>query len=541
MPSLSAMPERHVEVDRRQGHYLCFPDIAHSGDGALLCVYNEFDRHVGTRRRLLLKRSQDGGRTWDAPRLLCATESHCPRIARLSDGLLVIADDAGPVLHFSADCGRTWAQQPGAGLGHGLIDRVLELDPETLFTTGHLHRGSQPQPKIRQAPTEQMAYLSRNRGRHWEAHSVIAGEKCLVLCEASVIRLPDAEGRAPGAPPRLLALMRENSFVGEPMYFCLSEDGGATWGAPRPTPLVGHRPTLGFTRSGRLLVTYRDVGPDPGTKAWLGTLEELCSDFAVHGLHPGSACPQLTPEGLLVRSQAGPPSPQTGIVRYGLRPLTDPESATASLEAEVLVRESDANGCGLYLGQWWKLFPDGVLPDCDADAKGEAVRLVPYRPGEFHTVRVDYEPGLCRLFVDGRPSGEYAVDRMRGETRPILAGAVARAGDNACEVLWRRMRLSTREPRLGRDYDWSWDHESGKAPDAWIAARVLELQNDRRASFADFGYSGWVELCDPAKAGNEGSGQFVCVYHHGGGGEPGYREGYSAHVAATRFSEADFG
>jgi hypothetical protein len=133
-----------------------------------------------------------------------------------------------------------------------------------------MHRGSQPQPRIRQAPSEQMSYLSRNQGRSWEPFSVIASEKCLVLCEASVIRLPQ---ELVGGPPRLLALMRENSFVGEPMYSCLSEDGGATWSEPRPTPLIGHRPTLGWTSSDRLLVTYRDVGPDPGTKAWLGSLD----------------------------------------------------------------------------------------------------------------------------------------------------------------------------------------------------------------------------------------------------------------------------
>ena len=29
-----------------------------------------------------------------------------------------------------------------------------------------------------------------------------------------------------------------------------------------------------------------------------------------------------------------------------------------SLEAEVLVRESELNGCGLHLGMWWKLYSD---------------------------------------------------------------------------------------------------------------------------------------------------------------------------------------
>lgn len=553
MPSLTSRPERHVVIDRRAGHYLCFPDVCLTGTGALLCVYNEFDRHVGTRRRLMLRRSEDGGKTWSAPRLLSAWESHCPRISRLPDGgggwAYVIADDHGPTLYWSADDGQSWVSHTGEGLGHGLIDRILPLDEggEVLFATGHLHRGSQPQPKIRQAPTEQMGYVSRNRGRRWEAFSLVASEKCLVLCEASVIRLPVKDSKASkdsktakaSQPPRLLALLRENSFVGEPMYCALSEDGGATWGAPVPTPLIGHRPTLGHTRSGKLLVTYRCVGPDPGTKAWLGTLDELCSGFRVHGLHPDENNPKLLREGLLVANEAGPDSP----VRYALRPITDPEFATASLQAEVLVREADLNGCGLHLGMWWKLYPDCLVPDCDLDNEGNQALPVEYEPGVFHTIRVDYEPGLCRLFVDGEPRGAYPVDRMAGDTRPILAGAIARKEQNACVALWRKLSLSIREPNLPggpRAYDWAWDHASGETPDAWIDARVLELRNDRQASPADFGYSGWVELPGAKGKTSRKGGHFFCAYHHGGGDQPGYQPGLSAHVAGTWFSENDF-
>ncbi|MGE4297639.1 MAG: sialidase family protein [Desulfovibrionaceae bacterium] len=544
MPSLTTMPERHVVIDRREGHYLCFPDIAHSGDGALLCVYNEFDKHVGTRRRLMLKRSEDGGRTWDAPRMLCAQESHCPRITRLSDGMLIITDDAITGLYFSTDQGRTWAPQQNAGLAHGLIDHVLEFDTDVLFTTGHLHRGNRPQPKIRQAPTEQMGYLSPNRGRYWNPLSIIANEKCLVLCEASVIRLPGKTG-GEKEPIRLLALMRENSSVGEPMYYCVSEDNGVTWSQPMPTPLVGHRPSLGWTQSGKLLVTYRDVGPAPGTKAWLGTLEELCSDFAVHGLHPTPGNPRWTPEGLLTTCSGGLDT----AVRYGLRPITDPEFATASLEVEVHVREADQHGCGLYLGGiWWKLYPDGLAPRPITASTDETTPRVPYALGIPHTIRVDYVPGQCSLFVDGEHKGDFPAGRTNVNSRPILVGVADRLEDNRCDVLWRRMHLATHEPRLGRDYTWSWDHANGQIPDAWINAHVLELQNDRQAHLADFGYSGWVELTPKKRISRRNArgsriaknNQFLCVYHHGDASAPGYRRGYTAHVAGTWFSEADF-
>jgi len=524
MPSLDAAQDRHVVIDRRAGQYLCFPDVCLTDAGTLLCAYNEFDRHVGTRRRLLLKESRDQGRTWGQAVSPLDVQSHCPRLSRLRDGVLLLLDDADRSVLRSVDNGRRWTRIRVPLLVHGLLDRVLELEDGVLFTTGHMHLGKEALPKIRQAPTEQVCYVSQDRGGSWKRLSTIARQDCLVLCEASVIRLP---GTGPGGAARLLALMRENSFVGEPMYCCVSEDGGASWSAPAPTPLVGHRPCLGWTRSGRLLVTYRDVGPDPGAKAWLGGLDELCSDFRVHGLHPDPGGLALTPQGLRIQSASGPLSP----VRYLLRPLTDPERAHADFEAEVEVASAGEQGCGIRLGVWWRLFPDCIVPD--ADGAG----AVAWEPGRPHSVRIVHEPGLCRLFVDGEACGEYPVDPLDGNSRPILFGAVSRKEDNACEALWRRVSLVIREPLPGgapgqeREYAWRWDHAQG-FPDAFIDSRVLELKNDRDAAPGDFGYSGWAELAD---------GEFFCAHHHGGGYEPEYLEGYSAHVLGTRFFEKDFG
>lgn len=518
MPSLDALQKRHVVIDRRAGEYLCFPDVCLAADGTLVCVYNEFDRHVGTRRRMLIRRSADQGRTWGEAMAPMDAQSHCPRICRLADGGLFIIDDAAPSILLSRDNGRSWRREQARGLEHGLLDRVRQLPGGGLLTAGHGHRGLEPWPKIRQAPTEQVAYRSDNGGLDWKPLALMAREPCLVLCEASVIELPGA-GRE-GAP-RLLALMRENSFVGEPMYYSVSEDGGRSWSAHAPTPLVGHRPTLGWTRSGRLLVTYRDVGPDPGTKAWLGDLDELCSDFAVHGLHPARGSAVRTPEGLLVRSAAGPDEP----VRFLLRPITDAEDARADFEAEVLVRHADEQGCGIRLGVWWRLYPDCLVPDA------QGAGAIAWEPGRPHRVRLAYEAGACRLFVDGEDCGAYPVDPLDGDSRPILFGAASRKEANGCEVLWLSAGLSISEPGLGREYSWRWSHAQG-LPDAWIHSRVLELKNDRDASFGDFGYSGWAELAD---------GEFFCVHHHGGSREPEYVQGSSAHVLGTRFFENDFG
>ena len=47
------------------------------------------------------------------------------------------------------------------------------------------------------------------------------------------------------------------------------------------------------------------MGPHPSTSAWLGDLDDLCGDFAVHGLYPEEGGPRSTPDGLLVNAAPG--------------------------------------------------------------------------------------------------------------------------------------------------------------------------------------------------------------------------------------------
>ena len=509
MISITDIADRHAVIDRREGEYLCFPDVLRADDGRLIAAYNESDRHVTpSRRGLLVKSSFDNGRTWTHHVRMDVGHSHCPRLTRLADGEILLSA-SGLWFFSSRDNGDTWESHPVKGLTHDMFDHILELDGEWL-TTGHCHRGTAAHPAIRQAPAEQMVFRSEDRGYHWHPVSVIGRERNLVLCEASMTALPDG---------RIAALMRENSFVLEPMYLCLSQDLGETWSDPLPTPLIGHRPTMGLTASGDLLVTYRDVGPDHGTRAWLGTLEELVSGFRVHGRSAPSN-PVLTGDGLRVVN----PATDDDVVRYALRPMTDPRSARTVLEAELRVDQAGENGCGLRLGTWWKITPEAITPDA------EGAVSAPIEPGRFHTVRLEFEDGKVTLSVDGERKSRIAADPDHADARPILFGAPYPFEDNAVDCTWQRVDLTMDEPRMGRRYDWHWDPSRG-LPDAWAATNLLELKNDRMAAPPDFGYSGWTELAP---------GEFFCAFHHGGGREPGYDPLFTSHVRGVRFSRADF-
>jgi len=514
MPTLSHLTDRHSTVDRRYAHYLSFPDLWRAPSDEVLCAYREADEHVPNRRRLLLSRSRDNGRTWSAPEELNPTQGHCPRFSEPEPGRLTLIDDAGRTLYHSADAGLTWRRQGYQGMrGFGVPDRILPLADGSWLTTGHRHQG-EVNPATGQQPATQAVFRSTDRGAAWEQISVMGGDPDLVLCEASMARLPGG---------RILALLRENSQVFEPMYRVHSDDEGRSWSAPEPTGLIGHRPTLGLTRGGRLLVTYRDRGPAGGTAAWMGEVDDL-TGFAVHSSLQHGPEPACTASGLVLdASDERPPF-------YALRPLTHPAEARAMLEARV---RAEGDGGLLRLGLAWRVSETAltpILPSEGTEGENDAPRdlSIPLVPGQANDIRLDYDRGRLSVCVNGEQRAGLDLPANHIRRRAVLFGC---APDGQGTVRWERVRQFGVEPGAQNTYVWDWEPALGQ-PDARVRETVLELAADPGAAWCDYGYSGWVET---------GDGEFLCAYHHGGADAPGYEPGKSSHVRATRFSEGDFG
>ncbi|MBG0777351.1 MAG: exo-alpha-sialidase [Desulfovibrionaceae bacterium] len=556
MPSIDHDAARHAVIDARAGHYLSFPDIAQAGDGdrdPLVVVYRESDGHYPTRQRLLASLSRDLGRTWSAPRALNPSGAHCPRIARLDAGtprdrLLAIDDGFPKSVYMSPDQGRSWSVVRANGMRHVIPDRILPLADGTLLTTAHYPRGDAPHPATGQPVCEQLCFVSRDQGRTWEMRSVLSCDPRLALCEASLTRLPD------GA---ILALLRENTGVFEPCYACVSSDEGSTWSDPAPTAIIGHRPCLGVTRAGRLLVTYRNVAPGAGTAAWLGEADDLLAGFRVHGAVGRGCAARVDADGLRLTRAAG-----GGDLLYALRPLTDPATARAALEVVVRMEnggesagpEAEANGpgFGLRLGAWFEVGQGWVLPHAPGAQRERAARQG--RDGQRIAVptdracrlRLDFDAGVVTLRIDGRRRGVFEVGAGPGARLALLGGmrgarpgarADTRKDDahrpEAAPFAARLLHahLSIREPRHLREYEWDYRPETHGLPDAAASAGVLELRAGNGAWGGDFGYSGWAE---------PRPGLFLCAYHHADGARADYEPTRTAHVALTRFGPEDF-
>ena len=77
-------------------------------------------------------------------------------------------------------------------------------------------------------------------------------------------------------------------------------------------------------------------------------------------------------------------------MRYALRPMTDPERATAVFEAQVRVDHAEDMACGVHFGMWWRLFPDRVEPS------GDGLPPIPVTPGRPVRLKLRFERGPHR-------------------------------------------------------------------------------------------------------------------------------------------------
>jgi len=272
--------------------YACFPDIARTPEGTLVCVYRESMGHAPFPfSRLVIRRSLDEGKNWTDRQILfeCVTKPesidehrawleadalagyeetrnrihndwqigssiNCPRLACLADGaLFLIADfaswDDQNQIHWtnriwrSKDRGLTWEGPEPGGLPEGLVPSVNQLRNGEIMV-GLTREGEK---------LTQFVCRSGDGGCTWTDPVYIPDPWDLNLCEGSFFQLEDG---------LIVGILR--STKGDQGYKTFSDDGGQTWRGPFEThmPNLEGRPKAGLLSSGEVCITYRHGAPN---------------------------------------------------------------------------------------------------------------------------------------------------------------------------------------------------------------------------------------------------------------------------------------
>jgi len=491
-----------------RGWYYKCANVVVAPDGSLVACFQSSDSHTSLTTNIMVARSEDGGKTWFDHRAIAHSDvwvDHAiwvvPQMSVLRDGRIVIVCDRGertaaegqPMLSdwqkpgrgmanyllWSSDSGRTWTAPKKVDEIGGEPGYVFEQSDGTLaFTRTESARTKE----LRNPPAPWGDIYYRNRvvfsddgGRTWTRTATLSDDPFHGDAEVGITEL---------APGRLLAATREgfgNGRFGQPSRLIRSEDGGRTWPSAVLAPFYGQRTHLGKLQSGKLLVTYRHVWGNPGTRALIFGADEKIPFQPSSWIGDENAC-SLTPEALALRTGEG----RSQAIDFCLYPAQD-DRARVEVDAKLRVEAADLNGCAISAGCWVRFLPGRVCL-ADRPAAGFAIDA-----SRWHDYRVVREKGTVSVYADGEMKLQEPIDGIWVREVHFGNRAITAANDdyahNRAVSFWRAVAVKVSNPN---DYsiDWSWDPARGY-PDQFRRDREVQLDS---AYAADCGYSSWAQL-----------------------------------------------
>jgi BNR repeat-like domain len=272
--------QRQVIVDKEQGQYLGHPTTVLLEDGKTIIIV--YPKGHG-RGAIVMKRSDDGGKTW-SDRLPTpanwATSKEVPTLFRTVDPKtgkkrLVMFSGLYPNrMAVSEDDGETWSELKPIGdyggiVSMGCLTRLKDGRYVAMFhDDGRFIRAGG---KVTKTMTLYQIF-SDDGGLTWGEPEAIWSGADIHLCEPGIIRSPDGD--------QLAVLLRENRRRRN-SHVIFSDDEAKTWTKPRelPAALTGDRHTAVYTNDGRLFISFRDTTLESPTKGdwvgWVGTYEDI--------------------------------------------------------------------------------------------------------------------------------------------------------------------------------------------------------------------------------------------------------------------------
>jgi hypothetical protein len=507
---MRSVPEpARFTVAQEEGWYLHSAGVA-AFDDELVCTYRRSDAHLASEVETWCARSRDGGRTWTDPkritRLAYDPDRACwvaPQLSRTRDGRLVLIIDRGeklskfdwPMLSqwqmkdrgmsnwllISRDRGRTWDGPRKIDDVGGEPSFVVELSNGAWMYT---RTESKPTTEIKH-PTPpwgpnyylSMGVFSFDQGKTWSQVAPVADSPLHGDCEVGVVELE---------PGHLLAATRigdGGGRYGQPSRLVHSYDYGKTWSKPVLAPFYGQRPIPGKLKSGKVLVTYRNAWGTPASYAFVFDPGESFEFQPNSWIWDESRC-RIRNEVMEIQTADG----RANGVEFGFYPVEDDDSAV-EVEAELLVREAEPEGCLIGAGAWVRFEPRRVSL---ADRPADGFDLDTTR---WRRYRIASRDGQIRIYVDGELKLRAPLGKVF--SRIVRLGSRGR-GPNFDKMrsltLWRSLAVKVTNRR---DYsiDWKWTAAQGY-PDQFRRNRMVCLERNGSLQAGDGGYSGWAQRAD---------------------------------------------
>ncbi len=269
---------RQVIIDKEPGQYLGHPSTVMLPDNKT--IYVAYPKGHG-RGAIVLKRSDDGGRTW-SDRLGIpdnwSTSLEVPTLFRMIDpkgkARLILFSGLYPARRaISEDDGKTWTPLEPVGDWGGIVvmgecvrlkdGRYLAMfhDDGRFFTKN----GRRKTFKLYQS-------ISADGGVTWSTPRVVGEHPAAHPCEPGIVRSPDGK--------QLAVLLRENSRKYN-SFLMVSNDEAETWSdlIELPAALTGDRHVIRYAPDGRLVMSFRDTTLESPTRGnfvlWVGTYDDI--------------------------------------------------------------------------------------------------------------------------------------------------------------------------------------------------------------------------------------------------------------------------
>jgi hypothetical protein len=246
-----------ITIDQNEEKYLSFPDIIQSikNPNRLFIIYREGQAHHPTESKLILKKSEDCGKTWEKIKEFPLDLENngfvwnCPRFSYLGKTLYIICDAKSSTTERTCNFIIVFFKSKDEGENFickitpmpGMVPDKIILFKNKYYCANH---------KIKSEKNDLIQLVSWSKNKElWYNTNIVANHEKRQYCEASTVNVNS---------DYLITYLRDNSSHRRNIYTTTSEDG-INWSEPRKLSIFGQRVTAILDEKDITVGTYRNT------------------------------------------------------------------------------------------------------------------------------------------------------------------------------------------------------------------------------------------------------------------------------------------